>query len=199
MAETKPAIQRTLMLLSGGIDSTLTTLILRPEGLLFVDYGQPSRKWERLAVKKWFEYCTFATYKHLMTVKVNILNLRGYMPLRNALLAYVGVLEALRKGFGEVVLGLVAPVTFPDTSALWLDALNELLDTERIPVKVRAPFIGATRLDLLKVLRNIDPQAPLHDTFSCYCPKGRPCYGKELCEKCRERHETLTYWAQLKG
>jgi 7-cyano-7-deazaguanine synthase len=181
---------RKLLLFSGGLDSTIVALRERPDTLLYIDWRHPACKFEWRVCKWWQKH-----YLKVPLIKLKVSpTLSGdfdYIPARNLIFVSLAVNYAVAHNFNEVLIGLRLDSPQPDTTPLWLQALNLFLSViEPLPIKVVAPL---HKVDL-RVLRETLRGYPLDRTFSCSLLNGYPCaiYPKDQwCAKCLERELKL--------
>lgn len=186
-------------LVSGGLDSTVMSLLAQEEGLklhpLFVDYGQ------RAVAEEW-RACQ-AVFKRHKLPRPTKMNLGGFgkrvltgltsttfdvvaeafLPGRNLLLLLAGSAYAARLGAHEVAIGLLdeRQRLFEDQSKDFLDRAESILRiATAAPVTVRAPLIGLSKRDVLELAR----RRGVRGTYSCHKGTRRPC-GQ--CLSCQER------------
>lgn len=180
-----------VLLYSGGLDSTIVALMEQPEVLLFLDWGQKSAKWEWRTCKWWAKH-----YLKGQLVRLRIARLEGdyaYVPARNLNFVAIAVNWATVRGFKEILLGLRSGAPQPDTTPLWIRALNVFFAViEPLPIKVRAPLHD---IDYQTTLKELARDYPLERTFSCSLEYGVPCdalkgQGKR-CYKCSEKDALL--------
>lgn len=186
------------MLLSGGIDSTAATALLKPEGALVIDYGQVCAEAERRAAA--------AVAAHLLVpllvVRTNLLPLGSgdlanskpselspspeWWPFRNQFLATIGAAVALRDRFDTVMLASVVSDGFhSDGTPPFYERLNELCALQEGHIGVEAPVISDTSVEL--VLRAGVGIELLGWTHSCHV--GNLACGQ--CRGCTKRREVL--------
>jgi len=186
-------------LVSGGLDSTVMSLLAQEEGLevhpLFVDYGQ------RATVEEW-RACRAVFKRHGLPAP-NRMALSGFgkciptgltspaldvvaqafLPGRNLLLLLAGGAYAASLGAAEVAIGLLdeRQRLFEDQSRDFLERVEPLLHTATATsISVRAPLIDFTKRDVIELAR----RRKVRGTYSCHSGTKRPC-GK--CLSCRER------------
>jgi 7-cyano-7-deazaguanine synthase len=186
-------------LVSGGLDSTVMSLLAQEEGLelhpLFVDYGQ------RAVTAEW-QACKALSKRHKLPIPTKI-DLAGFgkrvpsgitsarrdvvaeafLPGRNLLLLLAGSAYAVAVGANEVAIGLLDEKQrlFEDQSRDFLARAEALLRTATaIPITVRAPLIEFSKRDVLELARRRN----VRGTYSCHAGTKPPC-GK--CLSCRER------------
>lgn len=174
-----------LVLCSGGIDSaTLAALAVAEEGsveLCFVDYGQPARTAERLAVLALSDYLGVPVVEAAMS-GLDVLG--GEIPMRNALL--VTCAAALRPGAALVALGVHAGTRYRDCSAEFVGLMQRLLDFHRDgAMRLLAPFVQWSKADIYGLALRLD--VPLGLTHSCEAG-DEPCGS---CRSCADREALL--------
>jgi 7-cyano-7-deazaguanine synthase len=184
-----------VVLLSGGMDSAVMAAEAMTDGAhltaLWVDYGQPAAREEGDAARN------VSAHLGIVCQGVRMAGLAlgdmagGAMPGslrevpgRNAILATLGVNQALRVGATSVLLGATADdAPYADCQPAAIAALSEAM---RLTwgVTIAAPLLGRTKRELVTDARRLG--LPLALTWSCYEPADRlePC-GR--CEACRRR------------
>lgn len=186
-----------VVLLSGGLDSSALAAILRPALTVFVDYGQlPGKAEERAAG---------AVARHLglafVTVRLSLTDLGGglmfddtplpdspspeWWPYRNQFLATAGAALALRHGLTRVALASVKGDgdRHVDGSASFYAQLSSLMSMQEGNVEVVAPAIQLTTVDLLR--HAAAERSLLGWTVSCHranepCGSCPGCWKREL-------------------
>jgi 7-cyano-7-deazaguanine synthase len=185
-------------LTSGGIDSTLMSLIAHEDGIiiapLFLDYGQLGM------VREWAA-CRFLHKKYGLP-KVTRMDLSGYgkvvpsgitniamrinedafLPGRNLLFLLCGAAYAYRINADGVAIGLLTPEyhLFPDHTLEFLRMAEDTIETAMgRHLAVLTPLIEFTKSDILSMAA----ARGLHDTYSCHAGGPEPC-GK--CVACIE-------------
>lgn len=185
-------------LVSGGLDSTLMSLMAHEEGValhpLFVDYGQLG------ATKEW-EACQFLHKKHGLP-KVTRMDLSGFgktipsgitnstmrinedafLPGRNLLLILSGAAHAYKVQADGVAIGLLNPEEhlFPDQTREFLkqcEVLVELAMGQR--VSILTPLFRCRKKDVLALAQ----ARGLQNTYSCHAGGDTPC---GICVACAE-------------
>lgn len=185
-------------LVSGGIDSTLMSLMAQEEDIalfpLFVDYGQ-------LGVAKEWEACKRLHKKHSLpgvtrmdvsgfgkTIPSGITNshLRinedAFLPGRNLLFVLVGAAHAFKVQVNNVAIGLLNPTQhlFPDQTREFVQACEGMIETAMGKrIRVLTPLIEFSKSDVLAMAL----ARGLSDTYSCHAGGDTPC-GK--CVACVE-------------
>ena len=115
---------------------------------------------------------------------------KTYVPNRNMILMSIAAAYAETRNVDTVITGLQVhdEYGYHDTSQRWVDKVNDLLSENRIiKIKLIAPFSKLSKLDELRILREIDTDITLTThTLTCYNPndEGHAC-GE--CPSCSER------------
>lgn len=185
-------------LVSGGLDSTLMSLMAHEAGLelypLFVNYGQLS------AVKEWVA-CKLLHEKHGLprvkrmdisgfgrTIPSGITNLKmrinedAFLPGRNLLLILTGAAYAYGVRAEGVAIGLLDPEDhlFPDQTREFINQCEVMVKVAMgKSISVLAPLMEFTKKDVLTMAR----ARRLQGTYSCHLGGDYPC-GK--CVACIE-------------
>lgn len=187
-----------VILVSGGLDSTLMSLLAYEEGIglypLFVDYGQLS------AVKEWAA-CQVQHKRHGLP-KVTRMDVSGFgkvvpsgitnsamrinedafLPGRNLLLVLCGAAHAYRLHAESVAIGLLDPEDhlFPDQTREFLTQSESMIEAAMGKrISIIAPLIEFTKGDVMKFAA----ARGLQNTYSCHAGGDTPC-GR--CVACLE-------------
>ena len=185
-------------LVSGGLDSTVMSLLAKEEGItqfpLFIDYGQLGRNPELRACR--------ANLKRHGLPKLKIASLGGYgallssgltdpkkdiyneafLPCRNLMFVTVGAAYAHQCGASAVGIGLLddAYSIFPDQTKSFLrDAAALLSKCLGVPMTLRAPLMSFSKKEVLRVAKD----RGIDRTYSCHSGNATPC---GVCIACRE-------------
>lgn len=204
--------ERAVVLLSGGMDSTVAAAQARADGYelitLTVDYGQRTRA-ELDAAKDLSGWLRAVEH---VALRVDLRPVGGsaltgdlevptepeggipitYVPARNTLLLALALGLAEARGAAALVIGAnsVDYSGYPDCRPEFLRAFQRLAETgTKAGAEGRAPKLLAPLIDLPKseiVLLGARLGVPFARTISCYAPdqEGRAC---GLCESCRLR------------
>jgi 7-cyano-7-deazaguanine synthase len=185
-------------LVSGGIDSTLMSLMAQEEGIelfpLFVDYGQLSAAKEWEACRRLHEIYGLPPVTRMdlsgfgKTIPSGITDRRlrinedAFLPGRNLLLMLAGAAYAFKVQANCIGLGLLDPAQhlFPDQTREFADACETMIEaaTGR-RIKVLTPLIEFSKSDVLAAAR----ARGLSDTYSCHSGRDEPC---GVCVACVE-------------
>lgn len=195
-------MQDVVVLLSGGIDSTLCAEMARRDGRLRavfgIDYGQPARVQELLAADAW------ATAHNVEYHEIGIdlgrledmdagIGAEGprVIPGRNAAFLMAVAVRCADVGFSEIWYGAIADdqAEYADCRQDFIDALNVTLSQSMpFPMRVVAPLIAMSKVDIIR--RCIDWGIDLSSTWSCYqsTDEGAEC---ETCNSCTAKRSAL--------
>lgn len=190
-----------VLLFSGGLDSTALAAIYRPRLLVFVDYGQRPADLERRASRRVAELLGL----RLTDISLGISDLGSgllreeggsqpsaapspeWWPYRNQFLATAGAAVALQHDLTTVLMGSVAPdgERHLDGTAEFYVRLDAVTHFQEGGVRVIAPGIRHSTEDLLRA-SELDEQT-LGWTASCH-RSNLPC-GQ--CPGCWKRTQVL--------
>jgi len=178
---------RTIVLLSGGLDSTAVLAMLsdhRPRlEALFVDYGQPAAPAERVASRS--VASKFGVSWQEVSALPGPVAAQGEVPGRNLLLLALANTWAQSSGGGalRLALGIHAGTSYADCSPAFVRAAQALLDLGTGgSVRVVAPFLFWSKSTLAAWA--MEKGVPIHLTFSCERGPKVPC---GTCLSCRDR------------
>jgi 7-cyano-7-deazaguanine synthase len=185
-------------LVSGGLDSTLMSLLADEEGLaqypLFIDYGQRSAAIEWRVCRKLLSENGLPRPRRMrlqgfgqlvpsgLTWQSRRLNEDAFLPGRNTLFLLAGTAYAYGLNADAVTIGLLSEEShlFPDQTAAYLERAEAFLSVavgRRIALV--APLMHLTKADVLDMVR----AKGLKGTYSCHSGRRRPC-GR--CVSCIE-------------
>lgn len=196
-------------LVSGGMDSCVTTAIAREENdelaFLHVSYGQRTEQHEREAFEAIADHFNVASrmvisFDHLariggssltdseIPVSAADLTTRAipssYVPFRNAHLLAAAVSWAEVIGATAIYIGAVAEDSsgYPDCRPEFYAAFQEAINVGTKPetrIEIRTPVIGMRKSEIVRTGVNLG--APLHLTWSCYRESDRACGNCDSC------------------
>lgn len=194
---------KTVLLASGGLDSTVLATMLRDDEVihLSVDYGQRHATRELAAAR------SVAKYFDVEHVEVGVdLDLLAHsrltgnphepgswegentvVPGRNSVLLSLAVSLASSRRFDAVWIGCNANdyEVYADCRPEFIQSWNDLAFFQH-GLSVRAPLVNKTKRDIGALARNLF--APVNLTWSCYRGGAWPC---EDCGACQQRKEAL--------
>jgi 7-cyano-7-deazaguanine synthase len=171
---------RSLLLLSGGIDSTCIAYWQRPARAVTIDYGQIAAPAEIRASRA---VCLELDIPHnVITAPLAELG-AGTMsrvdstfdaaptpewwPFRNQFLITIGAAHAVHLGFEAVMIGTVAgDDVYADGRESFVRAMAGVLAMQEGNVQLDAPAVGLTTIELLRV--SATPRELLGWTHSCH-------------------------------
>ncbi len=178
------------LLFTGGLDSTALAWMLRPEKLIFFDYGQrPARGEERAAravaaaiglvldVPR-VDMSAFGhgTMSRSGTALASATKSPEFWPYRNQMLITLAAMAYAADPLKEILVGtVVGDDAHPDGRAEFVSAIDCLV-RQQSEVRVVAPAIEMTTLQLVK--NAAVPKSVLGWTFSCHT-------GEWACGSCR--------------
>lgn len=190
--------KKTLILLSGGLDSVCLLHYLKATGenleAVHLEYGANHCKQEK----------AFAT-QHAKDLGVpfgvvKLPKLQGsrltggagnwVVPARNSVFLSIAANIAEARGCAFIAYGSNADdaAGFPDCTAEWVGAFNMQLAASALMVRLVAPFLTLTKRQLVYFTQKVAPGAAIEKSWSCYEGTGKPC-GK--CPACEKRQEAL--------
>jgi 7-cyano-7-deazaguanine synthase len=187
-----------LVLLSGGVDSTLCAMMARRSSLrvsaLTVDYGQP---FEELRAAR--EVAASLTVEH-HTVRTDIVRATTsppgcpptYVPARNTVLLALALGIAETINATQVYIGVNGEDRdYPDCRPEYFLAWDHLaLVATSFPMRVVAPLMNASKQWVVTEAKRMG--APLHLTWSCLAPTdGRQCGQCRACLELEAAHDRV--------
>ncbi|MDL1955616.1 MAG: 7-cyano-7-deazaguanine synthase QueC [Candidatus Desulfofervidus auxilii] len=197
-----------VVLVSGGLDSCVTTAIAAQEyelALLHVNYGQRTEKRE---LKAFEDIANYYKAKYRLVVSLNFLKeiggssltdtqipipeyvledkevLTTYVPFRNTHLIAIGVSWAEVIGAEKIFIGAMEEDSsgYPDCREEYFKAYNRLIELGTKPethIEIVTPVIHMKKWEVVK--KGAELKAPFHLTWSCYQNETVAC-GK--CPSC---------------
>ena len=203
---------RSIVLVSGGMDSCVTAGIARGENdelaFLHVSYGQRTEVRERKAFNDIGDFYGVEqrldiSIEHLAkiggssltdkNIEVSEADLESkeiptsYVPFRNANMLSIAVSWAEVIGASAIYIGAVAEDSsgYPDCRPEFYQAFQKAIDAGTKPethIEVRTPIIYLTKAEIVK--KGIELNAPLHLSWSCYSSEDLAC---GTCDSCALR------------
>lgn len=202
---------KAIVLLSGGLDSCVTTAIAKEQYdicLLHINYGQKTEKREKQAFDE------IADYYHVqerLSVNIDYLSqIKGsslideslsipqelsppdkipstYVPFRNAHLLAIAVSWGEIIGARKIFIGAMEEDSsgYPDCREDFFKAFNQAIEVGTKPethIRIETPVIHKTKAEVVQIGKRLN--APLHLTWSCYKETEQAC---GVCESCRLR------------
>ncbi|RKY32992.1 MAG: 7-cyano-7-deazaguanine synthase QueC [Candidatus Omnitrophota bacterium] len=204
----KKGLKKGIILLYGGIDSTVTLYLAKKYGYklvaLIFDYGQKHRKEiihaQRIAFLNRLEY--YLIRLNLGWVKSSLVSKKREIPLnrdlnssivpstyvagRNIIFLSYAVSLAETKGASDIFIGAHTQdySGYPDCRPQFLSKFEEAINLGIVhpSIKITAPLIDKDKKEIIKL--GLKLGVPFHLTWSCYKGKDRPCLK---CDSCRFR------------
>lgn len=185
-----------VILASGGLDSTLVSLLAQEEGAsifpLFIDYGQKAADREWMACK--------LTHKNLGLPHPQKMDLSGFgqviltgltspekdvkteafTPGRNLLFLLAGTSYAYQRGADAVAIGLLAEKfsLFPDQKEAFLEKAEKALEAAvGKSIRILAPLFDFNKADVCKLAQ----AKGIKGTYSCHNGGENPCGACIAC------------------
>ena len=210
----KKKIQKSVVLVSGGMDSCVTATIAEKESnqmaFLHVNYGQRT---ERRELKAFEDIANFydvkerfvLDYTHLaqiggssltdLSIEVPKANLENseipnsYVPFRNANILSAAVSWAEVINANTIYIGAVEEDSsgYPDCRRSFYDAFEKTIDEGTKPqtkIKIKTPLIEMSKRDIVSYA--FINNSPIQFSWSCYRNEDIPCGECDSC-KLRER------------
>lgn len=179
--------QDTIVLFSGGLDSTACVHFLRNERRsvrgIFFDYGQSARDQELAAVKRISAEREFPV--EIFQVAGSIRFSVGEVFGRNAFLVFSAILFT-QKRHGLIALGMHGGTPYFDSSPAFFKTLSRLVEEYSDgAIHLVAPFLNWTKSDIFNYFT--EARLPLNLIYSCELGDDLPC-GR--CASCRD-HQRL--------
>lgn len=204
--------EKGVVLLSGGMDSCVTTAIANQThalALLHASYGQRTERREKRAFE---EIAEFYGVREKMVVRLDALSQIGgsaltdgriavpengfgntreipvtYVPFRNAHFLSMAVSWAEVIGATTIFIGAVEEDSsgYPDCRPEYYRLFNELTHAGTRPetrIEIQTPVIHIRKSEIVR--RGMELNAPLEKTWSCYQSDEEAC---GVCDSCRLR------------
>ncbi len=176
--------QHTLVLMSGGIDSSAAASLYVTESRdvsgVFVDYGQPAAESEWAAVRQIAEFLGVDLRRIELGFELD--SRRGEIFGRNAILALIAAGTTNHRPL-SVAMGIHALSEYYDTTLLFMQHIQRILDGySGGDVKVEAPFVTNTKAEVIEIARNNG--LPFQLTYSCERQSAPQCGD---CGSCGDR------------
>lgn len=193
---------KSLVLLSGGIDSTTALAMVEDTAVMCLafDYGQQHVRELNHAVRIAEHYGIRLDIIGLdlkvrsgLTGHGNIPDTHAdnpdntFVPGRNLAMIAHGVAYAQSHNLGAVVIGANADdrAGYPDCRPNFLTAIDNAT-REGYGIAIHAPLLRMNKKQIVQ--RGRDLNVPLHLTWSCYRGGEQPC---DACGACQSRNEAL--------
>jgi len=185
-------------LVSGGMDSTLITVLACEEGIevypLFINYGQLARDRELAACKESFEKLNLPEIREVNLAGMGDLihcgltdpsfdiKEQAFLPGRNMLFLLSGASYAYQVGATGVAIGLLNEEMsiFPDQTKEFITQAQKTLSLSMgWPIDLLTPLIEFNKADVVALAE----QKGITNTYSCHAGTAEPC---GVCIACQE-------------
>ena len=203
---------KAVILLSGGMDSLVTTAIAHAAGFalaaMHVNYGQ--RTWQK-ELESFRSICNHYNIEQRLEVNADFLGLIGgssltdysmpvsgadlqggaiptsYVPFRNAGFLSMAVSWSEVIGASKIFIGAVEEDTsgYPDCRKVFYDAFNKVIELGTKPetaIEILTPLIEMQKSDIVR--KGMMLGAPFNLSWSCYKSEGKAC---GICDSCARR------------
>lgn len=189
---------KTALLLSGGMDSIALAYWKKPDLAITIDYGQRAAKAEIYASSK---ICKKLNICHRIisidckdlgsgdmstTKAIDLAPTSDWWPYRNQLLITLSAMQCIANNINTILIGTVASdSSHIDGTKAFISKINALIFMQEGNIKVDAPAIEMTTLELIK---NTNTITPVSD-WAHSCHKSNYICGR--CRGCNKYFETL--------
>lgn len=184
-----------VLLLSGGVDSTALAYSQGPDYAITVDYGQSCAEAE---VRSSTQICSELDISHKVleidcselgtgqlaeSEQLSIADTPEWWPFRNQLIVTLAAMESVRKGASELIVGSVSGDSqHADGRPEFYEMLDDLLSFQEGNLRVSVPAIHQTSVELVEA--SDVPLSILGWTHSCHnsnwaCGQCRGCVKRE--------------------
>jgi 7-cyano-7-deazaguanine synthase len=209
LAGRHPRFRRSVVCVSGGLDSAVTASIAAAEStelyFLHADYGQRTQEKERACFRNLCDH--FGVREHFVADLSYLGRMGGssltdhardiekanlertgipstYVPFRNAHLLAVAVSWAEVVGADAVYIGAVYEDSsgYPDCRPEFYAAFQRVTDQGTRPetgIRIRVPVIGLSKAEIVR--RGVELETPFAMTWSCYGSEDAACGECDSC------------------
>jgi 7-cyano-7-deazaguanine synthase len=204
-------MQKAVVILSGGMDSTLCSYIAKNSGYeiiaLHFNYGQRTMKRELKAFKDICEDLKVENsyeidlpfFKQIGasaltddTIDVPVDGIENcvpitYVPFRNGIFLSIANAIAEKEGASAIFIGVVQEDSsgYPDCTDEFISSMSNSMDLgtkKETKVKIITPLVHLTKEQIVK--KAVELNVPLQFTWSCYKNEEKAC---GVCDSCRLR------------
>lgn len=215
--------RKTLVVCSGGLDSTVAAAVRKAEGdhvtLLHIGYGATPGGKERDAISKIAEHLDVEViYKNLPIYDSSSSPLlkgdkiesgvsgaefaHEWVPARNLVMLSLAVATAEAKGFNTICLGnnLEEAGAYPDNEPEFINKFSKMLPyavADSYQLDIIQPVGNLMKHEIVKL--GLEVAAPLHLTWSCYrdgdlhCGECGPCFMRKTAFEINNEKEVVDY------
>jgi 7-cyano-7-deazaguanine synthase len=200
---------KSVVLLSGGMDSTLTATIARRDSasIAAIHFNYRHRT-EQRELRAFNDVADFLGIEERLVVDVDVLRKIGgssltdatipvspadlsnkeiptsYVPFRNGVFLSIAAGWSEVIGSGRIYIGAVEEDSsgYPDCRGVFFQALERAIELGTKPatsIKIVTPLISMSKADIVK--KSVELNAPLHLTWSCYQSEDLACGECDSC------------------
>lgn len=203
--------KKAVCILSGGMDSTLSSYIAKNEGYEIIavhfNYGQRTEQKEleafrnivkELDVQEKYEIdIPFFTQigASALTDKSIAIPTNGleegvpitYVPFRNGIFLSIATAIAEKHGASALYIGVVQEDSsgYPDCTDTFIDKMQNAMNQgtkEKTKLEIITPLVHMSKAEI--VIKSLELDVPLEHTWSCYANEDKAC---GVCDSCRLR------------
>ncbi|MEA2104858.1 MAG: 7-cyano-7-deazaguanine synthase QueC [Candidatus Cloacimonadota bacterium] len=201
--------EKVIVLLSGGLDSCVTTAIAHKNYdlyLLHVNYGHLTEAREK---KAFLDIAKFYNVRKTLVIDIGYLKKIGgssltdtniqisktthagipntYVPFRNANLLAIAVSWAEVIGAKKIFIGAMEEDSsgYPDCREIFFRSYNEMIKDGTKPeteISIETPILHKSKSEVVTIGKKLN--APMHLSWSCYTNSEKAC---GTCDSCRLR------------
>jgi len=203
--------KKAVSILSGGMDSTLSTYIAKNEGYEIIavhfNYGQRTEHKELEAFRN---ICRELNVKEKYEINIPFFTQIGasaltdssidvpisgieqgvpitYVPFRNGIFLSIATAIAEKHGATALYIGVVQEDSsgYPDCTDTFINKMQSAMNQgtkEETTLEIITPLVHMTKAQIVK--KAIELQVPLEYTWSCYQNEDKAC---GVCDSCRLR------------
>lgn len=176
--------QHTLVLMSGGIDSSAAASMYVTEARdvsgVFVDYGQAAAESEWVAVQQIAEVIGIDLRR--VDLGCELVSTGGEIFGRNAIFALIAASTTNLRPL-TLAMGIHALSEYYDTTLLFMQHIQRVMDGySGGDVKIVAPFVTNTKAEVIEIAKQIG--LPVELTYSCERQSAPQC---GVCGSCGDR------------
>ena len=191
-------LSKSLLLLSGGMDSAALAWATKPDLAVTIDYGQLAAAGEMRAATA---ICDAIGVRHLGQTcdcrelgsgdmagrpPANIAPVSEWWPFRNQLLITLAAAVAIREGLNQILIGAVASdAAHADGRPQFFEVMTTLMELQEGGLTVMAPAINKSTTELCR--GSGIPFEVLAWSHSCHVSE----YACGLCRGCTKHRETM--------
>ena len=210
--------KKAVVILSGGIDSTLSSKIAQDRGYeligLHFNYGQLTEKKELECYRKISKYLDIKKsyeidldfFKKIKGSSLIDKNLKipknginkniipnTYVSFRNGIFLSIATAIAEKHKAEAIFIGVVEEDSsgYPDCREDYIKSMEKSINLgtkSKIKIEIKKPLIHLNKKNIVK--QALELGIPLEDTWSCYENEEIPC---GLCDSCRLRDEAINH------